>query len=303
MDNMTATADGKRLAFHRWANQAIVYVADMEASGTRITAPHRLTMSEGVNYPSGWSADSKALIFASNRNGGWEIFSQALGSDLAQPIVPNIEDPAATGISPDGAWLLYFGSARDQWKQLMRVPIMGGPPQVVLTASLGSTFHCAKSPGSLCALAEQTPDRTGLVFTAFDPAKGRSTELTRLNIDPSSEYVWDLSQNGSDVAIAKRSNGQIRILLLNGRALQEIRPNGWSNADSLNWTADRKAVLISSRVEGQLALLRVDLKGNAHVLSHPGGEETTIGVPSPDGRHLAILGWSEHGNIWMIENF
>ena len=51
------------------------------------------------------------------------------------------------------------------------------------------------------------------------------------------------------------------------------------------------------------AVLRVDLQGNARVLCHPGAEETTVGIPSPDGRHLAILGWSETGNIWMMENF
>jgi hypothetical protein len=26
-------------------------------------------------------------------------------------------------------------------------------------------------------------------------------------------------------------------------------------------------------------------------------------LPSPDGRHLAIRGWSVNSNIWMIENF
>lgn len=64
---------------------------------------------------------------------------------------------------------------------------------------------------------------------------------------------------------------------------------------ALDWTADGKALLISSRVQGDLALLLVDLQGSARVLWHTlaGSDETTIVVPSPDGRHLAILGWSE----------
>jgi hypothetical protein len=58
-------------------------------------------------------------------------------------------------------------------------------------------------------------------------------------------------------------------------------------------------------VQRDLVLLIVDLQGNARVLWHPGGGdlETTVGVPSPNGRHLATVGWSEHGNVWMIENF
>jgi hypothetical protein len=27
------------------------------------------------------------------------------------------------------------------------------------------------------------------------------------------------------------------------------------------------------------------------------------GIPSPDGRHLAILGHTINSNIWMLENF
>jgi hypothetical protein len=28
-----------------------------------------------------------------------------------------------------------------------------------------------------------------------------------------------------------------------------------------------------------------------------------VGLPSPDGRHLAIQGSSEENNIWLMENF
>jgi Tol biopolymer transport system component len=154
-------------------------------------------------------------------------------------------------------------------------------------------------------LAEETLDREELVFTGFDSVKGRGTELTRLYINSNSDYIWDLSPNGTSVAIVNRSDGQIRILSLNARAPQEIHPKGWNTAQSLNWAADGKALLISSRVQGRLALLHVDLQGNTRVLWHPGGgaAEETVGVPSRDGRHLAILGWSENGNIWMMENF
>jgi len=59
-------------------------------------------------------------------------------------------------------------------------------------------------------------------------------------------------------------------------------------------------------------LLYVDLKGNAHVLQEHkgslspavmGGFSVPWGVPSPDGRHLAILGWTRNSNVWMMEGF
>jgi hypothetical protein len=35
---------------------------------------------------------------------------------------------------------------------------------------------------------------------------------------------------------------------------------------------------------------------------HPGGIEV-YGVPSPDGRYLAMRGWNVESNVWMMENF
>jgi DNA-binding winged helix-turn-helix (wHTH) protein/Tol biopolymer transport system component len=258
MDNMSATVDGKRLAFHRWSDEASVYIADLEAGGTRITTPRRVTLSDSRNYPAAWAVDSQSVVFASNRNGTWGIFRQALGSDTAVPIVTNLEEAEAARVSPDGAWVLYLAARRDRGSskpvQLIRAPIVGGASQFVLTASTGATFRCAKLPASLCALAEQTPDRKQLVFTDFDCLRGRGRELTRLYIDPNSDYIWDLSPNGSSIAIVKRSDGQIRVISLNGRALYDLHPKGWSTAQSLDWAADGKALLISSRVQGELAL-------------------------------------------------
>jgi hypothetical protein len=50
-------------------------------------------------------------------------------------------------------------------------------------------------------------------------------------------------------------------------------------------------------------LLAVDLLGHAHVLWRNHGYNLTNVRPSPDGRHLAILGSSLDSSIWMMENF
>jgi serine/threonine protein kinase/Tol biopolymer transport system component len=310
MDNLSATADGKRLVFHRWSNQGSVYVADFEARRSRITTPRRLTMIEGLNYPSAWTADSRAVVFASNRDGRWKIFKQLVDRDTAEAIVTGPEDAVAPRVSPDGAWVLYVAlpsvGAPAPLRQMMRVPITGGPPQLVLAANIYNSHRCAKSPAKVCVISEQTPDRKHLIFTGFDPLKGRGHELTRFDTAPNfSNYIWDLSPDGSSIAIVQESEGRISILSLSGRAPLEIQPNGWRTAKSLDWTADGKALLISSRIQGELALLLVNLQGNVRVLwrALAGRDEATVGVPSPDGRHLAMLGWSESGNIWMLQNF
>jgi hypothetical protein len=50
--------------------------------------------------------------------------------------------------------------------------------------------------------------------------------------------------------------------------------------------------------------MHVDLLGNSHVLWKQEGGLFTFATPSPDGRHLAMLGWTlQNNNIWMMENF
>jgi hypothetical protein len=52
-------------------------------------------------------------------------------------------------------------------------------------------------------------------------------------------------------------------------------------------------------------LLYVDLKGNAHVSWKQKGtfETWSWKTPSPDGKHLAILGEAVNSNAWMLEGF
>jgi hypothetical protein len=50
-------------------------------------------------------------------------------------------------------------------------------------------------------------------------------------------------------------------------------------------------------------LLYVGLDGKASVLRQQKGADDILGVPSPDGRHLAILGMTRTRDAWLMENF
>jgi eukaryotic-like serine/threonine-protein kinase len=348
MDDPSPTADGKRLSFRRWSWQGSVYVADLEANGTHMTSPRHLTLNEGRNYPSAWTADSQAIVFESYRDGRWMAFKQPLNEDTAQPISTGLDEDAVDArVSPDGAWVLYIRlpasnqrstspstalspgtKSRSEetdastLRELMKVSITGGPPQLVLTtmAPTYAGLRCAKGPATLCAIAERTIDRKQLIFTAFDPVRGRGRELTRFDIDPADDatYVWDLSPDGTRVAILKYSEGRLRVLSWGRPASQEILVKGWNNLQSVDWAADGKGLFASSLRTGSSALLHVDLQGNAHLLWEQKGSTSPAGrpwdqpfagpsapwaVPSPDGRHLAIYQWSLSANMWMMENY
>jgi len=308
---MNATANSKRLAIFEWRPHSSVFQAELQAGGTRVTTPTRLTLEESWNHPFAWTADSKTVLFNSTRTGVDGIFKQSLGQDIAEPLVVEKkgEDiPNGGCLGPEGSWVLYVAIADEGGpsapNKLMRVPITGGPAQLVLTSpSIEEWPRCARSPATLCAIAERSADRKQIVFTAFDPVKGRGRELVRAKTDATDDYHWDLSPDGARIALLKHRERRVHILPLNGRAPQEITAKGWHILSSVNWTADGKGMLVSSYTSRGSVLLSVDLQGNARLLwEHPGGVDT-YGVPSPDGRHLAMRGWYNETNMWMMENF
>ena len=310
---LSASADGKRLTLTKQTYQGQVYLGDLAAGGTRLSPPRRLTNDEATDAPYAWTADSKFVLFASDRNGTWGIFKQGVSQETAEAVVTGPANLCAPRLSPDGAWILYEEIPKTTVGpstplRLMRVPVGGGVPQLVLETRNPQDYRCARAPASLCLLTEASQDEKQLTFTAYDPLKGRGKVLRTLAKEPSDSYNTAPSPDGTTVAIAKDGEAEIhiRLLSLSGAADREITAKGWPNLPinrSLDWSSDGKGFYCGSASAQSHALLHVDLKGNARVLWQTKGFGGTYGIPSPDGRHLAVMGSVENSNVWMLEGF
>jgi len=334
MDNMSMTEDGKRVAYRKWSWQGDVFVAD-SAGGTRISTPQRLTLNEGRSYPAAWTPDSKAVIFGAYRDGQWGLFKQDVREDKAE-LLATVADAkhlsdyglddvwsASARVSPDGEWLLYLGAPPEIASrastltptQLLRVPISGGAAEVVMTAHIYQGPSCARAPAKLCVIDEQTSDGKQLVFTSLDPITGPGLEVARFDTDPTARYpngyIWDLSPDGGSIAIFQRSGPAIHLLSLRDRTSRVLTVKGWNNFQSSHWAADGKGLIVACATKDGVALLHVDLRGHAETLWQQKGNLESAnaalsapwGLPSPDGRHLAIYSGQLSGNMWMMENF
>ena len=153
-------------------------------------------------------------------------------------------------------------------------------------------------------LRKAGPPAKQVIVTAFDPLKGRGSELTRFDLNPSTSF-WaaDLSPDGARVAAITNPAGPILLLSLRGLPHQELRVKGWSDLRSVDWASDGEGLFISNSVQGGAVLLHADLKGNVHVLWKTQGGSRIPVRSSPDGHHLAIQGWTVEGNLWMMKNF
>lgn len=308
MDSINSTADGKHLTFRKWSTYDTTYVANLRRGGTGFLTTRHFTLSTSLDAPASWTADSKAIILGSNRTGHWGIYRQALDEDEPVPLVTGPDGMQNFTVSPDGKWVIYGQEAKPgdilTPVQVMRVPITGGTSQLVFTARPASRISCARAPSKLCVIQETSEDSKYGVVTAFDPLEGRGAELTRFEVGPSLDH-WQgpLSPDGTRIAAlrARGGLGLITILSLRGGITQVIKVRGWNNLQGLDWAADSKSLFVLTGVNPKLAILNVDLHGNAHLLRD---NVSSSDLPaSPDGRHLAFMSYTEEGNMWMMENF
>jgi Tol biopolymer transport system component/DNA-binding winged helix-turn-helix (wHTH) protein len=310
---ISITSDGKRLAYFRQAVEPDVYVSDLEANGTRLTTPRRLTLDERADFPYSWTPDSKSVIFTSDRNGTFNIFRQGVHDAEPEILVRAREDLSIPRLSPDGNSVIYLitppsGASADSTSRLMRAPLAGGPPQSILEVTGISNQQCARLPSTVCIFSRFEPGHE--LFFYFDPEKGMGAEIPKAEIRSSNAYDfnWSLSSDGQMLAMAKREGIQeqpaIRILALGDGEEQIIPVPGWAGVGSIDWAADSKSIWATGyNSGGGKTLVNVALTRKVRPLLTE--KEMTLGwaIPSPDGKHLAI--WKAHGdsNVWMLENF
>jgi eukaryotic-like serine/threonine-protein kinase len=146
---------------------------------------------------------------------------------------------------------------------------------------------------------------TSFVFSAFDPTNGSQREVAKVKQSPNG-WNWSLSPDGTTVAMTEGggTNRQIHLISLTGQAARTVTVKDWDNLVSLDWAADGKGFFISSNPNGHFStLLYVDLAGNAHSLWQVKNDQATYGIPSHNGKYLAICAPTTECNAWMMENF
>jgi len=306
----TINRDGTRLAVVKLHVRDDVYVGQLKGGGTRLDSLTRLTVSESMDYPSGWLDDGKTILFWSNRSGRNQIYRQQLGQDTAEPLVQASGDDSDAEMSPDGRWILYWshahGSLPPTTARLMRVRVSGGSPEQVLEARKDVTtdFHCPAGHASYCVLSRW--EQGQLLFYALDPVAGQQKELVRTKIgSPIHHVAWSISSDGFGIAIASQDQlrGQVRVLdFRNGTERDIPLPRNWI-VWNLSWEADRNALFASAQTTGYF-IARIGLDGTTHTLLDRGRVQwLSYPCPEPNGRYLAFSQRTSESNAWLLENF
>lgn len=302
---MSATSDGKRLVLWRMNSPVQAFITEFDPGTRKWKTPRRLTLDANGNLAEAWLSDSKTVLFVSNRNGAWALFKQVIDETTAEVLVEG-HTISLPRLSADGSQVLYQSRADPADYSLpvslMRLPVTGGPPQLVLK-DVGIVNHqCARLPSTLCLLSKALGNDT--VYVSFDPLRGVGREMLRTG---DSWDNWSLSPDGRTLAVFPGDH-RIRFFSVGNEVAHEektVMLNDWRVPNG-DWSSDGKGVLIQSvTAAGIPVMLEVDRAGKASVVLQ-GAANTSFWflIQAPDGRQ-GILGLEMPGdnNAWMVDNF
>lgn len=308
------SVDGKRLAFMQLNNPSTPKVAEVPNPG-RLGPSRPLVDDNWDKFVTGWTSDSRSVLFESNPQGRWGIFKQNVQTHETQTLLSGPDSYENAVVSPDGQWLLFTEYSSNDLKgesaRLMPMRVTGDSPTLVVRGKF--SYQCA-SQANLCVLSEATGNRR--VFSILDPIVGRGAELAHAE-PPTGDYRWSLSPDGKRIAFVPVYNGHngnhIQILDLatgsNTRAI-ELKVGDLTNTrvQSVAWAPDSQHFYVSAGTLGtgpSFAIYWVSPDGElTKLVEMLGATEFLFGPkPSPDGHYLAYFFRHYQTNVTMLENY
>ena len=313
VSNVSASKDGTQLTYLKQRRQLDVYVGELQGRDSRLESVHRLTLDDRSDIASSWTRDGRDIYIASNRQSTYDVFRQPVESGAAEAVLAGPGNQRGATLSPDGTFLLYLekpaGSESAPW-QVMRIPVGGGPAELVVQTTESAQLACPTSSSASCVLSESQERRP--TFIAFDPFKGKGREIGKVD---GSVGAWALSPDGSRIAFIggvpeyNGGNLSVRSMSVTDGAVHDLNVGPVPLPQGLSWSPDGKSLFIIELVatgdSPGWRVLHADLAGHVDVLhySRPIWQWLSSPLPSPDGRYLAFDLLEFQSNAWSLTGF
>jgi DNA-binding winged helix-turn-helix (wHTH) protein len=301
---LTASRDARRVALIRDRTQSDVYLADVAPRTHALQNVRRLTFDEASDFPWGWTADSKNVLFHSLRAQTFHIYEQAYDKTVAHDVFGDTRDSKWPLMTADGHWLFYFSE---------KYPYSDGPGSLAL---MRQRVGASESPQRIASFAH---DDVGLrcaihaVRCVVIDQMASSAGISELQIETgklqhlfdvpqvSRHYQqWALSPDGGRLAFLN-DTGIYIYGLSNGALERQINLRGTCALRALAWDPEGEGFYLS-KTSGEIgAVTHVSETGEEAVLYTGAMSGGGWIVPSPDGAHVAFQEWIPSANVWMLE--
>jgi hypothetical protein len=111
--------------------------------------------------------------------------------------------------------------------------------------------------------------------------------------DISPDGKWLATPSGAKVILRSFTTGAV---------VREFAARRTTNLVNLDYAYNGKGFIAGETTPTETRLLYVDLSGETTALWRQAGKSLTWGIPSPDGRHVAMMAYTDDSNVYLIDN-
>lgn len=306
--NVSVSADGKHLVFLRRTGNTEIFAAEADTANGRLVSVEPLHLEQHRQFPYAWTPDSKSVLFASDRDGPFHLFKQAVDQLTPDLVFGEENSVSVMRPAPDGSKVLFLIPPKPDdssgLTRLMQISLAGGSPRFILADRDIHNFQCARAPSSVCIYSGYAEDRA--LFFTFDLATGQKVPIIEI---PGPEWRnWTLSPDGSTLALANwrhvENNPTIELQPIKGGPQSVVSVGHNLRICSIDFAADGHSIwTVVQNAAGGRTLLNVDLRGRVKPMFEENQKVLGWAIPAPDGRHLAFWEASGTSNAWLLQGF
>ncbi len=275
--------DGTRIAFVARDGAETgrdIFLANLDRSGALIN----LTNRAGDDGSPSWSPDGRRIVFHSDRDGDFDIFTMSADGTAQTPVIDTPDDETSPVWSRDGRTLLFVRGG-----DLFRSDDGGSAPvAVTATAALESEPHLIPAAGprrtDQLLVSVGAGNRSLQLVSSTD---GTRRQLTQSLFDDALTADW--SPDGSQVVFSADRGGNYDLYVINadGSGLRRLTDHPARDLHPA-WSPDGRTIAFESNRNGNWDIFFVPAEGGNALpfTSDPGNE----GNPdwSPDGSRLVF---------------
>jgi Tol biopolymer transport system component/predicted Ser/Thr protein kinase len=240
---------------------------------------------ENGYYPA-WSPDGKQIVFQSNREGTWDLWTISLEGGVPERLTSDEIAEYHPHWSADGEWIVYGAGLNIGPHSLRVVPARGGEAIDIVQESDWVVGPEWSADGTRVLYSSFKAGFLNIWTVPFSPT-GDEVVPTRVTTGEGNDVNISVAPEGTTVAFATlRNTPDIWELTLPSENLRQVTLET-SSEDQPNPSPDGRILLIESDRGGTEAVWSVDMEGK--ILSQVSSGETREAFArwAPDGSRLA----------------